>query len=673
MPSPANPPDGGSGHVASGPPPMRSVTVPSLASPAVRRLLVLCCGLIATPLYLATLTQVHTFDALSYVTSVERKPWQALFHPHHLAYGPMGAALAWLSAAIAPGSGAAIPLQVVNAIAGACGIALFADLLMRLAIRPAVAVVSAGILGGSYAFWYYAVEIEVYTLAALFLILGMRLVLMPEPWTTRRAALLGVVHALAVLFHQTNVLFGLVIAVVALTQRDLPWRGWLRRWSIYAAVASAGILLPYLFAGVIVSGFVTPDALWAWLTEYARTGWWGGALFDGARLVEFGRGIDMTIAAAGGAWLWLALAALACWGWCVGGRIGTVLAPCTAWLVSYGLFFFWWEPDNIEFWIASLPPLLLLWARAANGGDVGRWSLMRIGLAGSIVVGLIGANGDAIAQRGDAARDLQRVIARALAERSTPADLLLVPDGLLELYLPYYERRENFLSLNQALFDADGDWPRACDTMRARIEQALHAGATVIIADAVRRPPEDLLTRHRTLAAGAPDACLAPYLVLLEPLTLPDMVPGYAALRRADALALGTGWSFSAAPLGWRLEHARDEGHRQGWHFVPGVDPALLSPLLSLDAARVSAIEIRLRNQTNARDAQLFYADTSGTLVEARSVRWTLDPARGPVTYRLELAGAPGWADRISRIRIDPVGQGDGGTMTIESVRFIMR
>jgi len=42
-------------------------------------------------LYLATLTQVHTFDALSYVTSVERKPWTEVFHPHHLAYGPLGA------------------------------------------------------------------------------------------------------------------------------------------------------------------------------------------------------------------------------------------------------------------------------------------------------------------------------------------------------------------------------------------------------------------------------------------------------------------------------------------------------------------------------------------------------------------------------------------------------
>jgi hypothetical protein len=45
--------------------------------------------LLTLAIYLTTLTQVHTFDALSYVTSVERKPWTEVFHPHHLAYGPL--------------------------------------------------------------------------------------------------------------------------------------------------------------------------------------------------------------------------------------------------------------------------------------------------------------------------------------------------------------------------------------------------------------------------------------------------------------------------------------------------------------------------------------------------------------------------------------------------------
>jgi hypothetical protein len=76
-------------------------------------------------LYLPTLTRVHTFDALSYVTSVERKPWTELFHPHHLAYGPLGALALALGRALGYDGGAALPMQLVNAFAGALGVALF--------------------------------------------------------------------------------------------------------------------------------------------------------------------------------------------------------------------------------------------------------------------------------------------------------------------------------------------------------------------------------------------------------------------------------------------------------------------------------------------------------------------------------------------------------------------
>ncbi|HWQ12502.1 MAG TPA: hypothetical protein VNL77_06875, partial [Roseiflexaceae bacterium] len=78
----------------------------------------------ALALYLSTLTAVHTFDALSYVTSVERKPWTELLHPHHLAYGPLGALALAAAHALGATGGAALPLQIVNAAAGAAGVAL---------------------------------------------------------------------------------------------------------------------------------------------------------------------------------------------------------------------------------------------------------------------------------------------------------------------------------------------------------------------------------------------------------------------------------------------------------------------------------------------------------------------------------------------------------------------
>src|SRR5689334_17256232 len=70
--------------------------------------------LLTFAIYLATLTQVHTFDALSYVTSVERKPWTEVFHPHHLAYGPLGVLALHAGRALGYVGGAALPMQVMN-------------------------------------------------------------------------------------------------------------------------------------------------------------------------------------------------------------------------------------------------------------------------------------------------------------------------------------------------------------------------------------------------------------------------------------------------------------------------------------------------------------------------------------------------------------------------------
>src|SRR4249920_2825770 len=88
--------------------------------------------LLTLAIYLTTLTQVHTFDALSYVTSVERKPWTEVFHPHHLAYGPLGILALHVGRTLGYTGGAALPMQVVNALAGALGVALFYALVRRV-------------------------------------------------------------------------------------------------------------------------------------------------------------------------------------------------------------------------------------------------------------------------------------------------------------------------------------------------------------------------------------------------------------------------------------------------------------------------------------------------------------------------------------------------------------
>ncbi|MEN9934961.1 MAG: hypothetical protein RLZZ387_1540, partial [Chloroflexota bacterium] len=637
-------------------------------------------------LYLATLTQVHTFDALSYVTSVERKPWTELLHPHHLAYGPLGSIALAVGQALGYTGGAALPLQIINATAGALGAALLYSTVRRVTGRTDAALAPAVLLVGSYAFWYYAVEIEVYTLAALFLIICLDLITRPGAWTTRRLMALGLAHGGATLFHQTNVLLCVPVLVCAALDatahrqrpttddRGASWGRWMGRWLAYALVYALTVGLPYLYAMVVVSGFRSVDAAMAWLTEYARTGWWGAPV-SRERLADLGQGLADTLAQPGGALLWLVLGAIALplrRSPTANRRLPTAnhrsLVPALlAWLLTYGAFFTWWEPDNVEFWIASLPPFLLLLALRLTDERPWSWRpLVTAGIAGAALV----TNYGAIERRGDAATDLQRVVARELASRSTPADLLIVPDGLLELYLPYYEGHENFVSLNQAIFDARSDWTAACATVQGRIDTALHAGATVLVAEEALRPPAELLRRHR-LEQRTVDACFAPYHAALAPLELPPELPGYHRLPSADELAQGEGWSFETSHWGWRAANVSGERLDGEWSFRPGADPALLSPLLALDASRYQAVEVRMASTAGARDAQLFFADADGSIDELRSARWTLAPGPEMTIYTIELRGAPGWEGIVTRLRLDPVGVGDGGEVRVESIRLV--
>jgi hypothetical protein len=443
---------------------------------------------------------------------------------------------------------------------------------------------------------------------------------------------------------------------------------WLRRWGLYALAVALGVVVPYVIVGMGISGFRSWAAFDSWLTEYARTGWWGGPI-TAQKWTGLGTGLSETLAQPGGALLGLLLVGL------VVLHLRRLAAPrvlvgaLAAWLLAYGAFFLWWEPDNIEFWIASLPPALLLLGLALRGER--RWG-PGVWLALAVAATAIGVNYYSIARRGDAATDLQRTIARALVARSQPADLLLVPDGLLELYLPYYEQHDNFLSLNQALFDTGDSWQQACSAVRGRIDTTLHAGAHVLIADEVLRPPAVLLQRHR-LEQAQVTACFAPYGAALQFVALPPKIPAYWRVSVGQELATTQGWRFDHFAEGWQAAHVSGERIGQGWHFVPGSDPALTSPLFNIDAGDYQAIEIYLANGTQAHDAQLFFAGPDGAISEERSVRWDLKPSSDFEMYRLELAGQPGWQGPITRLRFDPVGVGDGGEMIVVSIRLIAK
>jgi hypothetical protein len=108
----------------------------------VRWLVPLALGALALALYLTTLSDVHTFDALSYIRDVDQRAG-FFFHPHHLLYSPTGW-LFWQSwRLLGYGGGSELALKALNSLAGAaCGVGLY-RLTLRLAGGSALRVPAA--------------------------------------------------------------------------------------------------------------------------------------------------------------------------------------------------------------------------------------------------------------------------------------------------------------------------------------------------------------------------------------------------------------------------------------------------------------------------------------------------------------------------------------------------
>ncbi|MDW8402665.1 glycosyltransferase family 39 protein [Chloroflexus sp.] len=633
-------------------------------------------------LYLLTLTKVHTYDALSYILDVDRKPWPELFHPHHLLYGPLGALIRWLATSLGWQGSAELWLQVVNALAGAVGVSLTFLLCRAVTGAPIASLAAALSVGWSFAYWYYAVEVEVYTLAAVALIAALWLLANIARWPTWQTAFwLGVANGMATLGHQTNVLLA-VPALVTIGWAVLDHRARFRLAVAYSLPLAMIVGGAYLWVALGVSGMRRWDEVWAWLTGYARTGFWGGAI-DGAKLAGLGKGWSETLAMTGGAIVGAIALGLLLAGWRGMARLPRpLLAGTQSWLLVYSLFFLWWEPDNIEFWIACLPPLALLLSAALAA----RHPLDRLGVGGASIAGLglavalLALNLPAIIERGDANRDLQRRIAAALAEISQPGDLIIVPDGVLELYLPHYWGRDTVYGLNQAMTASGGNWPAACALIQQRIETALASGYAVLVADEAQRPlpappgqPPTPAERFG-LTADQVAACYAPMQAKLRPVTLAADLPPYHMIPRANALLWADGWDFRAGRWGWRaVGIVAETMTAAGWQMTPAFDPALISPPLLFSLADVAAIEVRLAATTAARDAQLFLLDPNGQTSEAYSLRFTLAQGAVMQTYRLDVTALADRLELVGGLRFDPVSAGDGGMVIVESIRLVRR
>jgi hypothetical protein len=329
-----------------------------------------------------------------------------------------------------------------------------------------------------------------------------------------------------------------------------------------------------------------------------------------------------------------------------------------AWLAVYGLFFAWWQPENLKFWVLVLPaPLLLLlmgfdWKRLSP-----RAGAIALGLGVTAVAALAVTNAPTIWAKRDPMDDPARRMSDAVGRISGPEDLIVLQAGSAEHYLPFYYERINVMSTRELWYLSGGAQGRqdAVERIKQRMWHALAKGSNVWIEGRVLVTGEQR-SDHYVFSEEEIEALLSPYGERVEAERIEAVPEAFYKLTPQNAFSRKAEWEFERSQEGWSgVNIANERVGAQGWCFSPRKDPNLYGPPLQLQADSIPQVEIEISAAAPAT-AQLFYRSGSEPYSEERSARFEIDP--NEAYYILQTNALPGWSGTITGLRLDPA-EGD--------------
>jgi len=328
---------------------------------------------LALPLaiYLALPTRNYYWDGVAFAINVEKQlPLRETLHPSHLIYAPVHVWLYHLALLIGLHTRALFLMQFVNSLLAGGAVVLVYRTLRRRTTGSELAVAGALAFAFAATWWRFSTDADAYIPSVFLLLCANDLV-----ETRRGAALAGMAHAAAMLFHELAILF-LPVALFRLKDR---------KKAMTHSVCSLGpVAIAYVLAYRIVSGRFRLAGLASWMTAHspdasfswnpARDLWLSAAgtvrLIFGGRLEQV-RAEPITIA--GGVAVLACLVGLAV-GWKRSGPIRFRVPPrdLVLWLAIYAVFLFIWMPQNTFYRLFCLAPLVLAACCAAEEGHTAR-------------------------------------------------------------------------------------------------------------------------------------------------------------------------------------------------------------------------------------------------------------------------------------------------------------
>lgn len=511
--------------------------------------LLICLGVI----YGSTLAVNHSEaeDSLNYLTITRDGSITELFHPHHLLYHIFNRGVYLLSGLVGFKGSPEIPMEINNVIAGLAGLVLIYALARRIGMSFQLSLVCMVVVASSYSYWWYSVEAETYLLPIPFILLSAYqfIAIAESRFEGIRFAALGLTLALATLFHQQHILLILTmpISIFIVWRRLRPDVALLtvtKGVAIMLMVSSVFIVVPYLLVATIVHEYRDLGSIIDWTRNYQKIGmytpWrlsspikalvgigrsiWGlhpifrfnwfqdifAHAFPNKLLVEeqflayhisitkvwvslFTFGLSVLIAIGLIARLIFRLPNSPLGPQQVTAK-NAFVALVVPLFIAYTVFNILWEPQNIEFWIAPLPFLVLTltaWIVRPQWDLTGR-VLTWIFVASLAMSNLVGS----VLPQTNHSGDFWYEANRYLIDNTRVGDLVVIEGGYLpKAYLKFYSKA--------TVFPTAGVDPGA---LLSKIEE--HKSGRVLISSRVFDPLPQIRYQLESTVGVLPDKYL---------------------------------------------------------------------------------------------------------------------------------------------------------------------
>ena len=467
-------------------------------------------GIAVALLYSLTYASVPTSDGLSFIASVDQAIRTGQLPI--ISNAPFSYHLALLLKRAAVAARLDVPtlwiFQELNAVVAGLGAVAFYRALRLFGGAPYWAFVGTGLVMTSYGVWYFA-NGEVHHVAlAILLFLFYRVTALrrrvdgPVPYATLVA--LGLLNAVAVFFHQEHFLFGLVVVTLLMVGR--PWRRGLRESLVYAVAGSVGTFALIFLVGRFLADAQTVRDIAAWyfwqlgylardyapeplrviaarLVKGQLTAWVYGVqvISDAARdpvLWSIGEvrlfsgltAIALALAVALGVVAWRERAQ-------VTGDLRALAAAAGVWLLVYPVLLSWYFPAVTEYYLKTVPPLVLLVVLGPIARERAGSAAPRLRVAGALLLAVVLlVNGISAILPWYRYGGMRERITRVVVPRFAPTDLAISTESGLDAVL---EGHVEQLFLKNLLY-REGK-RRGLETAEAEIDARLKAGRRVYV------------------------------------------------------------------------------------------------------------------------------------------------------------------------------------------------